>query len=156
MHVCYYPSPIGTLAIITDAHSVWQITPNDDNNRQTLLPKESALIHQLTVRLQAYFQGEMVNFQDIPLATRGTPFQQQVWQALTQIPYGKHSTYGELARSINRPQAARAVGAAVGANPWVVILPCHRVLGLGNYLTGYRWGLASKRKLLELENIRYR
>jgi methylated-DNA-[protein]-cysteine S-methyltransferase len=81
----------------------------------------------------------------------GTPFQQAVWQALLHIPSGQSQTYGELARQLARPQAVRALGAAVGRNPVSIIVPCHRVLGAGGQLTGYAGGLWRKQALLQLE-----
>ena len=86
-----------------------------------------------------------------PLDVRGTPFQIQVWQALMQIPCGQTSTYGDIANSIRKPTAARAVGAAVGHNPIAVHIPCHRVIGKNGGLTGFRWGLDRKIVLLERE-----
>ena len=88
---------------------------------------------------------------DLPLDVRGTAFQQRVWAALRAIPPGSTATYGEIARRIGKPQSARAVGAACGANPIAVAIPCHRVVGSDGALTGYRWGVAIKRTLLERE-----
>ena len=88
---------------------------------------------------------------DLPLDVRGTAFQQKVWQALRTIPAGETWTYGELATAIGRPGAARAVGAACGANPVCVVVPCHRVVGSGGSLTGYAWGTARKKELLRRE-----
>ena len=101
-------------------------------------------------QLAAYFSGERVDF-DLPLDARGTPFQQRVWQALTEIPYGGTSTYGEIARRLGRPRSARAVGGANHRNPLPVVVPCHRVIGAGGSLTGYAGGLRIKRFLLDLE-----
>jgi methylated-DNA-[protein]-cysteine S-methyltransferase len=109
----------------------------------------------LLQRLQAYFSGRAVSFSDIPLASRGTPFQQQVWQQLRCLPYGVSTTYGQIAHALNRPKASRAVGAAIGANPWMIVLPCHRVLGGQAQLTGYHWGIPIKQQLLQLEGISY-
>ena len=81
----------------------------------------------------------------------GTPFQRRVWEALSEIPYGETSTYGELARRVGRPSASRAVGLANGRNPIAIIVPCHRVIGSDGSLTGYGGGLERKRHLLELE-----
>ena len=86
-----------------------------------------------------------------PLAPRGTEFQRSVWRALREIPYGETTTYGELARKLGRRAASRAVGAANGANPIPIIIPCHRVIGKDGELTGYGGGLWRKRLLLELE-----
>jgi AraC family transcriptional regulator of adaptative response/methylated-DNA-[protein]-cysteine methyltransferase len=86
-----------------------------------------------------------------PLDVRATAFQQRVWKALRQIPRGQTRTYSELARELGQPTAARAVAAACGANPVAVAVPCHRVVGQNGSLTGYRWGVERKRKLLQAE-----
>jgi AraC family transcriptional regulator, regulatory protein of adaptative response / methylated-DNA-[protein]-cysteine methyltransferase len=88
---------------------------------------------------------------ELPLDVRGTVFQRQVWSALTQIRSGQTVTYSQLAAAIGRPTATRAVAAACGANPAAVVVPCHRVIGADGSLTGYRWGVARKRELLERE-----
>lgn len=105
-----------------------------------------------TVRqLRAYFAGERAAF-DLPLdLAAGTPFQQSVWQALLAIPAGSTTSYGDLGRLLGRPQAARAVGAAVGRNPVSIVVPCHRVIGTAGALTGYAGGIARKTALLRLE-----
>lgn len=101
-------------------------------------------------QLTEYFAGTRSTF-DLPLAPQGTEFQREVWQALTTVPYGTTAGYGELAAWINRPTAARAVGAANGRNPIGIIIPCHRVIGANGALTGYAWGEEKKRALLDLE-----
>lgn len=103
-----------------------------------------------TRQLDEYFAGDRVEF-DLPLAFRGTPFQETVWRALLQIPYGETTTYRELAESLGRPTASRAVGLANGRNPISIVVPCHRVLGSDGTLTGYAAGVECKRRLLELE-----
>jgi len=100
--------------------------------------------------LSEYFAGRRTSF-DVPLAPRGTPFQQRVWAELVKIPFGTRATYGELARRIGRPAASRAVGAANGANPIAIVIPCHRVVGSDGSLTGYGGGLPLKRWLLAHE-----
>jgi methylated-DNA-[protein]-cysteine S-methyltransferase len=103
------------------------------------------------VQLQDYFAGHRTVF-DLPLdLSRGTAFQQSVWQALLNIGAGTHQSYGQLAARLSKPQAVRAVGAAVGRNPVSIIVPCHRVLGSTGQLTGYAGGLERKRALLQLE-----
>ena len=102
-------------------------------------------------QLDEYFAGERRVFA-LPLAPEGTEFQRQVWAALCDIPYGRTSSYGELARRIGRPGAARAVGLANGRNPVAVVIPCHRVIGADGSLTGYGGGLDRKRLLLALES----
>jgi methylated-DNA-[protein]-cysteine S-methyltransferase len=102
-------------------------------------------------QLAEYFAGRRRRF-ELPLAMDGTPFQRRVWQALREIPYGRTTTYGELARRIGRsPSASRAVGTANGRNPIAVVVPCHRVVGADGSLTGFGGGLERKRLLLELE-----
>ncbi|MCP9952252.1 methylated-DNA--[protein]-cysteine S-methyltransferase [Actinomadura madurae] len=101
-------------------------------------------------QLAAYFAGELTEF-DMPLRLHGTPFQQRVWDALQEIPYGETTTYGELAVEIGSPSASRAVGLANGRNPVGVIVPCHRVVGSTGSLTGYGGGLDRKRYLLDFE-----
>jgi methylated-DNA-[protein]-cysteine S-methyltransferase len=101
-------------------------------------------------QLEEYFAGERHSF-DLPLAPAGTPFQQRVWEELRRIGYGDTISYGELASRIGRPSAARAAGAANGANPVSIVIPCHRVIGSTGMLTGYGGGLEAKRFLLQLE-----
>jgi methylated-DNA-[protein]-cysteine S-methyltransferase len=101
-------------------------------------------------QLEEYFAGERRVF-DLPVAPPGTPFQQRVWAELQRIGYGETISYAELAARIGRPTAIRAVGAANGANPVSIIIPCHRVIGSDGSLTGYGGGLEAKRRLLELE-----
>ncbi|HSV78417.1 MAG TPA: methylated-DNA--[protein]-cysteine S-methyltransferase [Ramlibacter sp.] len=105
-------------------------------------------------QLQEYFAGQRTAF-SLPLDLRlGTAFQQSVWQALLAIPAGRTTSYAELGRRLGRPQAARAVGAAVGRNPVSIVVPCHRVLGTAGALTGYAGGLERKSALLRLEGTR--
>ncbi len=101
-------------------------------------------------QLAAYFAGQRREF-DLSVDPQGTPFQRHVWQNLQQIPYGVTITYGELARRVGKPTAARAVGAANGQNPIPIIIPCHRVIGANGKLTGFAGGLHLKEGLLTLE-----
>ncbi|MFM5335018.1 methylated-DNA--[protein]-cysteine S-methyltransferase [Aeromonas enteropelogenes] len=102
---------------------------------------------------EAYFAGRLQRF-TLPLAASGTEFQQAVWQALCDIPYGETRSYGDIALAIGKPNAMRAVGAANGRNPLSIIVPCHRVIGQNGSLTGYAGGLEIKKALLQLENIK--
>ena len=104
-------------------------------------------------QLTAYFAWQLTTF-DLPLAPRGTDFQQRVWIALGGIPYGQTVSYGELARRIGQPNACRAVGLANGRNPISIIVPCHRVVGANGKLTGYSGGMGRKEALLALEKPR--
>lgn len=104
-------------------------------------------------QLVAYFAGELTEF-DVDLRLEGSPFQQEVWGALREIPYGETWSYGQLADRIGKPGAARAVGLANGRNPIGIIVPCHRVIGADGSLTGYGGGLPRKQLLLQLEKER--
>lgn len=106
-------------------------------------------------QLTAYFAGALTEF-ELHLRPAGTPFQQQVWRALREIPYGETRSYGQVAAAIGRPAAVRAVGRANGANPLPIVIPCHRVIGSNGTLTGYGGGLAAKQWLLQLEQGRGR
>ena len=112
--------------------------------------KNAAHFAETIAQLQAYFAGELQEF-DLPLAPTGTPFQITVWRELKAIPYGETISYGELARRIGKPKAARAVGLANGANPLPLVVPCHRVVGSDGRLTGYGGGLPIKEALLAHE-----
>ena len=106
-------------------------------------------------QLNAYFRGELREFTG-QLELLGTDFQQDCWRALLQIPYGQTRSYGDIAKQIGRPRAFRAVGQANHDNPIAIIVPCHRVLGTNNTLTGYGGGLSTKEKLLLLEGASFR
>jgi methylated-DNA-[protein]-cysteine S-methyltransferase len=113
-------------------------------------PDQSPPLDEARRQLEAYFAGELRDF-DLPLAPEGSEFQLRVWEQLRAIPYGETISYGELARRVGDPAAARAVGLANGRNPLPVIVPCHRVIGADGSLTGFGGGLERKRRLLELE-----
>lgn len=101
-------------------------------------------------QLEEYFAGKRKNF-DMPIGLGGTDFQRKVWMEVAKIPFGQTTTYMKLSHKLGNPAAIRAVGAAIGANPILVILPCHRILGSDGSLTGYAGGLDRKKALLELE-----
>ncbi len=115
--------------------------------------EEIAPLQQAIDELRRYLAGEHIQF-SCPLDLHGTPFQIAVWQELYRIRYGETRTYAEIARAIGRPSAVRAVGAANGANPIAIIVPCHRVIGSNGSLTGYGGGLPTKAWLLHLEGIK--
>jgi O-6-methylguanine DNA methyltransferase len=117
--------------------------------------EEIAPLQQAIDQLKRYVAGEHVQF-TCPLDLHGTAFQIQVWEELYRIPYGETRTYAEIARAIGRPGAVRAVGAANGANPVAIIVPCHRVIGSNGTLTGYGGGLPTKAWLLALEGSKYK
>ena len=148
-------SPLGTLLLtaedgaLTGVHFPGQ---KHDRPRQPHWKRadDDALLAAARAQLAEYLDGRRSAF-ELPLAPRGTPFQQAVWQALLAVPFGTTSTYGQVAVAIGRPTAVRAVGAAVGANPIGIIVPCHRIIGRDGSLTGYAGGLDRKVKLLALE-----
>lgn len=98
-----------------------------------------------------YFEGARTTF-NFPLDVRGTPFQRSVWKALLQIPYGQVRTYSDIAEQLQKPKAVRAVGSAIGKNPVMIAVPCHRVIQKSGAISGYRGSLEMKRQLLKLEN----
>lgn len=114
-----------------------------------IVEDEAALCEPLA-QLRAFFAGERTAF-DLPLDAIGTPFQREVWAAVAAVPFGQTCSYGDIARAIGRPSAVRAVGAANGANPIPIIIPCHRVIGHNGTLTGYGGGLPLKERLLAFE-----
>ena len=145
----YAPAPIGNLLLVADEEGLLRIefppaSPPDgaslDEKRLTPVIREIA----------EFFAGRRKTF-DVPLALRGTAFQLDVWRALLRIPYGETRSYAEIAKSIGRPTATRAVGAANGANPIPIIVPCHRVIGSNGSLTGFGGGIDVKRWLLNFE-----
>jgi methylated-DNA-[protein]-cysteine S-methyltransferase len=146
-------SPVGTLLFAGSAERLaaiyFQSGPHPTTVRAEWIASERPF--QSVVRqLKEYFAGRRRHF-EVPLEPTGTPFQRAVWQELTQIPYGKSTSYGEIARCIGHPLASRAVGRANGANPWPIVVPCHRVIGANRSLTGFGGGLAIKQRLLLLE-----
>ena len=140
-------TPIGPLTLQADEAAVTAIRFGADGAQDA-----SPLLDAAEAQLREYFAGTWRTF-DLPLAPRGTAFQQRVWAALRAIPYGETRTYGELAAAIGSPSASRAVGMANHRNPIPIIIPCHRVIGANGTLTGYAGGLEIKRKLLALEGI---
>jgi len=114
------------------------------------LMENNEILRPYSVELSEYLQGQRQHF-SLPVALEGTSFQKEVWDALCAIPYGKTCSYSDIANHIQRPAAVRAVGTAIGANPLLITVPCHRVIGKNGTLTGYRGGLEMKTKLLELE-----
>jgi methylated-DNA-[protein]-cysteine S-methyltransferase len=146
-------SPIGRLLLAGDGDGLIRLS--FQSGPRPLRPAdgwiaEPAPLEAPVAQLTEYFAGRRRTF-DLRLAPRGTEFQRRVWRALSDIPYGKTISYGELARRIGSPGASRAVGLANGANPLPIVVPCHRVIGADGTLTGFGGGLPIKRKLLALE-----
>jgi methylated-DNA-[protein]-cysteine S-methyltransferase len=121
-----------------------------DPERIGACSRDPSALSAVREQLRAYAAGELDDF-DLRLRPYGTPFQLAVWGALMSIPFGATKSYGEVASSIGRPGAARAIGSAVGANPIAIVIPCHRVIGADGSLTGYGGGIDAKMSLLSLE-----
>lgn len=144
----HYKSEIGQLEItatekgITSIYFVDSVRTNSTSNQHTDRCKK---------QLIEYFENDRKTF-DLKCDPHGTPFQQQVWQALLTIPFGQVASYADIAHKINNPKAVRAVGAANGKNPLTIIVPCHRIIGANGSLTGYAGGLERKQWLLQHES----
>ncbi len=154
----FCPTPLGALTLLGsgDVLAGAFFAPPPDGCRQ----EETPLLRRAEAWFAAYFAGERPEAAALPLLLRGTPFQRAVWTLLGELGWGRMTTYGELAARLagarGRPVAAQAVGQAVGANPFIILVPCHRVLGAGARLTGYAAGLWRKERLLEHEGIAWR
>lgn len=162
MAICYthYESPLGTLTLYATTSALVGLTfPTQSIHfLEPVIIDEtisSPILRQTIQWLDQYFGGQIPTIA-IPLAPQGTAFQEKVWSHLQHIPYGTSLTYGELSQRVFNspiPKGAQAIGSAVGANPISLIIPCHRILGKGNALTGYTGGLSIKRALLTIEHI---
>jgi len=144
-----FHSPIGLLQIQGDENYIThiQFVEQQIDEETSVWP----LGEKAKGQLEEYFAGKRTTF-DLPLQAQGTDFQHSVWKALQQIPFGKTCSYGEIALKIGNPKAARAIGNANNKNPIAIVVPCHRVIGANNELTGYAGGLWRKEFLLNLEN----
>lgn len=155
-HVLRYgwvESPIGRLLVAGDEAGLRLIGFPTGKGSRVPEPgwiEDPGHVAEARTQLNAYFAGTLTRF-DLPLAPEGTAFQQRVWSALWDIPYGETISYGELAVRVGSPRAVRAVGAANGRNPLPIVVPCHRVVGADGSLTGFGGGLDAKRALLDLE-----
>ena len=177
MNVLIVPSPVGALLLREDAGKLAEVvflsptfspeTPFEQElaaanfNASTIAaarlnaddatpPETPPILRRAAAQLAEYFAGTRPRF-DLPLAPVGTEFQRRVWAATSTIPFGATATYGEIARKIGAPNAARAVGGALNRNPICIVVPCHRVVGSSGRLTGYDGGVDRKAFLLNLE-----
>ena len=162
VNIQHYDSPCGELVLASVDGELclcdWNGMPCAERNKRRLLrlldavfkEEPSEVIRQTEQQLDEYFAGTRRVF-DIPLHPVGTDFQKAVWSALLEIPYGEVRTYMDIARRVDNVRGVRAVAQAIGANGIGIIIPCHRVIGSDNSLTGFAGGLETKRRLLELE-----
>ena len=149
MDFCLFDTPVGQMALAGEGDAISRLyLPGLPLPR--LASRETPLLARGREELLEYLAGARRDF-DLPLAPQGTPFQQRVWAALREIPYGQTRSYRELAQAAGSPRGYRAVGMANHRNPIPILIPCHRVVGADGSLTGYAGGLELKRKLLELE-----
>lgn len=146
--IAYYRSPIGITRIIAEDGFITSISARDEEYE--VLPVDDALLNEAMKQLDEYFAGERTEF-NLPIKQKGSDFQQEVWQQLVAIPFGKTITYGQQSRILNNPLGIRAIAATNGKNHLWIVVPCHRVIGADGSLTGYAGGLWRKRWLLEHE-----
>ena len=149
----FVSSPLGDLLAVRDEHGLTGLYLSTGTHPKLVDPawiRDDSAFDDVRGQLAEYFAGERRGF-SVPLNPAGTPFQQRVWAALRDIPYGETTSYGKTAAAVGAPDATRAVGRANGQNPISIIVPCHRVVGANGSLTGYGGGLDAKRWLLAHE-----
>ena len=160
IHFAVGECSLGSILVAQSAHGVCAISLGDDPNalvrdlqerfsRATLIGGDASFEH-LVARVVGFVEAPRLGL-DLPLDVRGTAFQQRVWQALREIPPGKTASYAQIAARIGAPKSARAVARACGANPLAVVIPCHRIVRSDGDISGYRWGVERKRRLLQRE-----
>ncbi len=148
----HYQTVYGMLSITEEHNTIIMVSVCDTYKDcgNDYVQRETPLITAVYQQMMEYFTGQRTNFQ-LPLASKGTAFQQKVWRALQMIPYGETRSYLQLAEVIGNPKACRAVGMANRYNPIAIIIPCHRMIGVNGALVGYAGGLNLKKQLLDLE-----
>ena len=144
-----WQSPLGWLRLEERDGLLWSLDIAPTSTGQN---DDTPLLREAVLQLSQWFARARKSV-DLPLAPRGTAFQQSVWKLLQEVPWGGTVTYGQLAARLGSAHKARAVGRAVGANPWLIVVPCHRVLPAGGGLGGFRAGVDAKRALLSFENV---
>lgn len=153
MYAMTYHAPVGDITLVENngalTHLSYSASPKLP---QDVLMQSTPLLKEAARQLDEYFAKKRQTF-DLPLNPVGTAFQQKVWAALQEIPYGHTASYKDIAVRIGNPKACRAVGMANNKNPIAIVIPCHRVIGSGGKLVGYAGGLHVKQKLLEVEGL---
>jgi methylated-DNA-[protein]-cysteine S-methyltransferase len=153
---CYYDSPAGRLLLAAGESGICRVAFHSQENEIADCPDAShPFLVQLKAELKLYFEGTLKKF-TVPLELHGTDFRKKVWNTVAEIPYGKTVSYLELSKSMNQPEAIRAVANANAHNPLLIVIPCHRIIGSNGELTGYAGGLPQKRFLLEHEGSLHR
>lgn len=162
LYTDYVTTPIGDVVLVaTDDALVYVDFADNEERLQRLLTRRyrnfvlarDTSLNRFAVQIKRYFDGELHALDSLPVSTGGTPFQQGVWLKLRDIPVGQTMSYGQLATQVSLPKGARAVGMANGLNPIGIVLPCHRVIGTNQSLTGYAGGIERKRWLLRHEGV---
>lgn len=148
METAFIKTPLGTAKITGDEYGIASISILEEGTITKKIPKD---LKEAASQLQDYFNGKRTSF-DFKLNPQGTEFQQKVWQALLEIPFGKTVSYMDITKKLGDVKAIRAVASANGKNPLWIVIPCHRVIGTDGSLTGYAGGLWRKKWLLEYEN----
>ncbi|WML34538.1 methylated-DNA--[protein]-cysteine S-methyltransferase [Clostridium sp. OS1-26] len=149
-NVYFYQTEIGKIGIAENGIAITNLYFNEKTLPSDAEVVETDLLKEAGQQLLDYLSGKRKEF-ELPLSPVGTDFQQTVWKALQEIPYGETRSYGEIAKSINQPKAARAVGMANNKNPILIFIPCHRVIGANGSLVGYAGGMEVKKYLLAVE-----
>jgi methylated-DNA-[protein]-cysteine S-methyltransferase len=149
-NIFFYQTNIGEIGIVENGTAITNLFFKGEIVPQDAVIKETALLKEAGQQVMDYLASKRRSF-ELPLAPEGTAFQLKVWQALEEIPWGEIRSYGEVAKSIGQPKAARAVGMANNKNPILIMIPCHRVVGANGKLVGYAAGLDVKEHLLKLE-----
>ncbi|NLX47658.1 MAG: methylated-DNA--[protein]-cysteine S-methyltransferase [Euryarchaeota archaeon] len=149
MHVHLFMTDIGPVHVAEENGAITEVRLAGEKALEGEMTR-TPLLEKAAIQISEYLLGHRKEF-TLPLAPQGSDFAMGVWKEMMDIPYGKVRTYGELAKAIGRPGAARAVGQACNRNPIAIMIPCHRVIGAGGKLTGYAAGIALKERLLELE-----
>lgn len=148
----YYKSPIGIINVLYTEEGVYKITLVKSIPEKYFEERKNDLGDKVISELKEYFKGKRKEF-DLPLIIQGTDFQRAVWEELRKINYGEIKTYGNIAKNIGKPNACRAVGNANNKNPFMIVIPCHRVVGKNKKSGGYAFGVDIRDKLLELEKL---
>lgn len=150
MQLYFYQTTIGEIGIGEERGSITNLYFETDPIPRDAEIGETEGIKEAFRQLNAFLAGELKQF-SLPLAPCGTDFMRKVWEILCEVPYGKTASYKDIAAAVGNPQAVRAIGLANNRNPIPIFIPCHRIIGSSGKLTGYRGGLALKKKLLALE-----
>ena len=161
IYYSYLDTPVGRLWVAATERGLYRVTlgPSEREFLTSLRrfggepERDEEPFRELFNRLRDYFRGVPTSFSDLALDLRGTEFQRAVWRAVAEIPYGRVSTYKEIAARVGRPRAYRAVGNAVGRNRLMIVVPCHRVVRADGRIGGFGGGVEVKRYLLRLEGL---